>query len=47
MGYVQGLSRFLTGNRGSGISRLGSEKSQLSTDGRSVGASTPGVGKAM
>ncbi|KAH9204338.1 hypothetical protein DL95DRAFT_529306 [Leptodontidium sp. 2 PMI_412] len=41
VGYVEGLSRFLSNNRGSQISRVGSDKST----GRSIG--TPGVGKAM
>jgi hypothetical protein len=44
VGYVEGLSRFLNNlnnNRGSQISRAGSDKST----GRSIG--TPGVGKAM
>lgn len=42
VGYVQGLSKFLSNNRGSQISRIGSDKSS----GRST-IGTPGVGKAM
>ncbi|KAH7348390.1 hypothetical protein BKA65DRAFT_259826 [Rhexocercosporidium sp. MPI-PUGE-AT-0058] len=41
VGYVEGLSRFLSNNRGSQMSRMGSDKST----GRSI--RTPGVGKAM
>lgn len=38
LGYVQGLNRFLGPNRGSSLSRMGSERSQVSS---------PGVGKAV